>query len=614
MTGLLAASLIDGAVVVALALAAIASMRRRSAAARHAVLATAIVTASLMPALELLVPQVPVFRWGRSAALSSGLLLTSAGISKPAIAAGVSAADGAMPWRAAILAVWIAGAIVTGAGLLTAIVRLARLRARCTAAGGRWRAITDDLSGQYRIRRRVAVLQSDASSLLVTCGLLKPAIVLPAGASAWSDDRKRIVLRHELAHVRRHDAVVQIAAEAGRVLHWINPLVWMACRRLRQESEFACDDAVLGGGVAAADYADLLVEIARHLSGRPAPGAPALEIAHPSTLERRIVAMLERDRNRAPLGRRGWTAAALIALAVGIPLAAAGVAPANSAIDADAGARAVALAGDGTVSRSNPASGLPLDRTTARQATIVGTVLDQTAARVPGVELTLTDTQAGTRMAAHTDATGRFAFRGLQPARYELEARIPGFKTARTVLTLAVGALVDQEITLPIGSIEETVTVVCSGLAAAAPDLKVGPAVGSAGLDVGPTFRSGVQRLARVIENVVPVLHAQEPPPAPIRVGGSIRPPTAIAHAKPICPAAAPAEDTRVLITGRVAVDGAMTDVSAVPPEAGSRIPAEFTESALDAVRQWTFTPTLLNGQPVEVDIRVTVVFSRSGA
>jgi len=72
VTGLLAASLIDGAMVLALALAASASMRRRSAAARHAVLATAIVTASLMPALELVMPQVPVLRWGRSAALSSG--------------------------------------------------------------------------------------------------------------------------------------------------------------------------------------------------------------------------------------------------------------------------------------------------------------------------------------------------------------------------------------------------------------------------------------------------------------------------------------------------------------------------------------------------------------
>jgi hypothetical protein len=61
-------------------------------------------------------------------------------------------------------------------------------------------------------------------------------------------------------------------------------------------------------------------------------------------------------------------------------------------------------------------------------------------------------------------------------------------------------------------------------------------------------------------------------------------------------------------------MDGGMTDLSAVAPDAGSRIPAELTESALDAVRQWTFTPTLLNGQPVEVEIRVTVVFSRSGA
>ena len=97
----------------------------------------------------------------------------------------------------------------------------------------------------YGLRRHVALLQTHASDLLATWGLLRPSVLLPAHAREWSDDRIRIVLCHELAHIRRNDWFVQIAAEALRSLFWFNPLIWIACTRLRRESEQACDDVVL---------------------------------------------------------------------------------------------------------------------------------------------------------------------------------------------------------------------------------------------------------------------------------------------------------------------------------------------------------------------------------
>jgi beta-lactamase regulating signal transducer with metallopeptidase domain len=51
------------------------------------------------------------------------------------------------------------------------------------------------------------------SSILVTFGLLRPKIILPAGAMEWPADRARIVLRHELAHIRRSDWPVQMIAQ-----------------------------------------------------------------------------------------------------------------------------------------------------------------------------------------------------------------------------------------------------------------------------------------------------------------------------------------------------------------------------------------------------------------
>ena len=77
------------------------------------------------------------------------------------------------------------------------------------------------------------------------------------------------MLCHELAHIRRHDWLVQLAAEMVRVALWFNPLAWMACSRLRRESEQACDDEVLGIGVGAGAYAGHLLDLVRQCR-RPA--------------------------------------------------------------------------------------------------------------------------------------------------------------------------------------------------------------------------------------------------------------------------------------------------------------------------------------------------------
>lgn len=116
------------------------------------------------------------------------------------------------------------------------------------------------------------------------------------------------MLGHELAHVRRADWLVQMAAEMVRSLYWFNPLLWNACKRLREESERACDDAVLNLGVDGSAYATQLVDLARTFTRRRRsmfPPLPAPAIARPSSLEKRIRAMLSIDLNRRPITHAG---------------------------------------------------------------------------------------------------------------------------------------------------------------------------------------------------------------------------------------------------------------------------------------------------------------------
>jgi hypothetical protein len=221
---------------------------------------------------------------------------------------------------------------------------------------------------------------------------------------------------------------------------------------------------------------------------------------------------------------------------------------------------------------------------------MAGTMQDPSGAVLPGVQLTLTDIQFGVRFTRVSDGTGWFAFPDLQPGRYELDAKLPGFATVNNLLTITAGSNVRRTITLPLGSLEETIYVVCSG----------GPSAAAA--TVPPMLVQG----------------RGAPPPGlglaqPVRVGGQIKAPRKVGNVNPRCPRGIlPDRDLVINLVGRIGVDGYMNEVRHVPSDNQPAPPSEFIESALEAVRQWTFTPTLLNNQPWDVNVRVTVLYSRN--
>jgi len=95
-------------------------------------------------------------------------------------------------------------------------------------------------------------------------------------------------------------------------------------------------------------------------------------------------------------------------------------------------------------------------------------------------------------------------------------------------------------------------------------------------------------------------------PAAPVRVGSGIRPPQKIHHVAPIYPAVAQA----ARLTGVVILDAVIREDGSVANVRILRSLPLLDQAAVDAVRQWRFTPTLLNGRPVSVVMTVTVAFS----
>ncbi|HYE57021.1 MAG TPA: M56 family metallopeptidase, partial [Rhodothermales bacterium] len=171
------------------------------------------------------------------------------------------------------------------------------------------------------IRRHVRLVWADAATPM-TWGFFRPVVALPLEARTWSPERLRIVLMHELTHVARLDALSQSLAHLACTVFWFHPLVWASARRLTQERELACDDAVLTHGARASSYAQHLLDVARGLRRPQAVPVAALAMARRGELEGRLTAILATGRRRDGLRRAHAFAAALLVAALVLPLAA----------------------------------------------------------------------------------------------------------------------------------------------------------------------------------------------------------------------------------------------------------------------------------------------------
>src|SRR5262249_6898672 len=171
---------------------------------------------------------------------------------------------------------------------------------------------------------RIAFLRSARATMPMAWGIVNPAVLMPADADDWPTDRLRIVLLHELAHVKRRDCLTHMLAQLTCALYWFNPLAWMAARRARTERERACDDLVLSAGTEGPDYAQELLEIARVMrSGRfPVVLAGAtLAMAHRTQLEGRVIAILDPKVPRSAMTTFRTAAATVLAACALVPLA-----------------------------------------------------------------------------------------------------------------------------------------------------------------------------------------------------------------------------------------------------------------------------------------------------
>ena len=298
--GLLAALTVKVSAILLLALIGALCLRRSSASARRWVLAVGVVSAVAAPALHVL-PILPVRVAPVEPLVFDALRLRpDVPLTEPAVAAVAS--DDVV--GRLVVTIWLAGAVGSVGVLLVGLARLRWLRRSSRlVTEGPWHRLCAELAQSCGLKRGVDLLLGPCPGLVATWGWLRPAVMLPASASDWPAERMRVVLLHELAHARRGDWVLQMAAEALRCVWWFNPLAWTVRARLRRESEHAADDLVLARGVPAATCAGHLVELVKEVRKHRRTWLPAPAMARPSHLERRLSAMLNPRTNRRPMTR-----------------------------------------------------------------------------------------------------------------------------------------------------------------------------------------------------------------------------------------------------------------------------------------------------------------------
>lgn len=314
MFAILAGAAVKSVAVVALAWAITKLMRRASAASRHMVWTASAAAVIALPVFLAWTPvRVKGLKWrvpGPAAAIfevnSSASAPAEPGAGSAASHHAAGARAKAIPdWRVLIAGMWALGSAIALVQMLVGYAAIARMRRRLARRGS--------VEG-------VELLESRAGSMPMAAGLWKPAVFVPADANEWPEERRRAVLLHEMAHVRRGDAATQLIARVALAMYWWNPLAWTAWRESMKERERAADDAVLQSGVGAADYAMHLLEIARRMS---APAfAAGVAMARSSQLEGRVLAILDSKTSRRGAGRWSAATAAICAIVLMIPLAA----------------------------------------------------------------------------------------------------------------------------------------------------------------------------------------------------------------------------------------------------------------------------------------------------
>jgi beta-lactamase regulating signal transducer with metallopeptidase domain len=201
-------------------------------------------------------------------------------------------------WPIWVLLIWSCGVIASLFRVIIGKVGLFLLKKRaCIYKDKICTRVLEELSKRMGVRQKIVLLKSNGCGIPFTYDVFRPVILLPSDIENWTDERIRVVLIHEIAHIKREDYLIQFICRLICGVFWYMPLIWIAYTNLQMEQENACDSYVIDDGIKPEMYAGHLVEMVRYTRGRILHAGMYNTLVRGGRLEKRVVNVLNFKRD-----------------------------------------------------------------------------------------------------------------------------------------------------------------------------------------------------------------------------------------------------------------------------------------------------------------------------
>jgi len=544
----------QAAVVVALATLLVWLLRLDIPGVRYVLWRTIAIACLLLPWIQHYQP------------LGRGAVRTAIVTVESGTAAATGATGASLPDMAGLaLAVLGAGVALRLAWLLVGVIRLRHLRRAGFSAETE---LETDL--QQTLGTRASVRYSTRVTQPVTFGLLTPVVLVPESLRCQPDEIQRAVIGHELIHVKRHDWAWLLVEEVVVSVLWFHPAAWWVASRIQLAREEVVDElAVLLTG-RRKPYVEALLAFSDPMSI-----VPTAAFARRRHLLRRIALLSRED---VMSSKRIVASCAVMALVV---VAGAWRAVAAFPLQTRSAQLSQVPAGPGPLERrAHPVTPEnPVPRRVYFQEPVVPDIAGSTSAKVE-LKITLDETGAVAEARPTAIRAGGTGLGNLQITDDNLITKI------RTTTLLDMPGL-------PSTVRDSLLAIVDSAVTSVRAWRYDPPAAAPLTFNISIQYGDALQSASGGSEDQA------------LHVGGAIKSPVKLVDVRPVYPEDARAAGVKgvVIVEARIGADGSVEDAHVL------KSIKELDQAAIDAVKQWKFVPTLMNGVPKPVVMVVTINF-----
>ena len=215
-----------------------------------------------------------------------------------------------------VVTIWLVGLAFLVLRMLGGLAYVQHLRHSGRLMTGYWQQRLSFLAEQLAVSRPVRLLESALVKAPLVVGVLKPVILLPMGAvNGLNVAEVEAILAHELAHIRRHDFLLNLLQSVVEVLYYFNPAVWWISANIRLERENCCDDLAVAFCGNSIIYAKALVRVQEW--GQQSPSFAMAFSGRKNQMLMRVKRILNQSQNRSNIMEK-LSVTLLLILAIGI--------------------------------------------------------------------------------------------------------------------------------------------------------------------------------------------------------------------------------------------------------------------------------------------------------